>query len=470
MPSAEGVERTTIRRRIPKVAIRVPGGLTTAQKRSRNFAAAILAIYALVMILPLAVAGWDVSHFVVAGDRFVDAGSVPNHIAVRPNSAGYDGQFYYRLAIHPFDVATTTDGVTFDAPAWRMQRIGYPVLVHMATLGIPSLVPYAMVLVNMLGVFVIAFTAKHIQQRHGLPMWMPWAITIWPGFIVTLVHDTTEIAALALLILAIAAYLAGRLLPYALLAAATSLTRETSITIFIGILLYEGWRWAKTREWNALVRLLIVGAAVVPFLIWRQVLIVRLGISPQAEAGGNMSLPFMGIAQTLWDCLAGTRVWAHRPLTNTLDRLVIGTFICVLVGSAICAAAGLSRRLRLGGPFAAVAVGWIVLAVLMTLLSADGPWVDTTACFRAFSEYWLVTMIVVAGSDLRVPGVVALPASVMWGVCVGIVTPDPRRPQHLSRIPRSRGMGREPNGAPSAPRSQTFLVSLVAISYISSGA
>lgn len=44
---------------------------------------------------------FNTSWFITAGDRFCDPHAGPN-LLVRKNSDGFDGQFYYRLALDPF--------------------------------------------------------------------------------------------------------------------------------------------------------------------------------------------------------------------------------------------------------------------------------------------------------------------------------------------------------------------------------
>ena len=63
----------------------------------------------------------DLGALVVAGSTFVTAAQVPVHIPVLPGT-GYDGQFYFRIAMAPFDFAPHALGVTFDS-VFRMQRI-----------------------------------------------------------------------------------------------------------------------------------------------------------------------------------------------------------------------------------------------------------------------------------------------------------------------------------------------------------
>src|ERR687883_290318 len=84
---------------------------------------------------------FDYSSFVVAGDEFCNPAQVPKGLTVLRNSAGYDGQFYYRLALTPFTSQATEFGIRIDAPPIRQQRILYPLLTWILSLGLPSVVP-----------------------------------------------------------------------------------------------------------------------------------------------------------------------------------------------------------------------------------------------------------------------------------------------------------------------------------------
>src|ERR1700677_4129602 len=56
----------------------------------------------------------QLGRFVVAGSNFASPGRVPKDLPVG-NGAGYDGQFYYRLALDPFDLAHSAFGIRLDS-------------------------------------------------------------------------------------------------------------------------------------------------------------------------------------------------------------------------------------------------------------------------------------------------------------------------------------------------------------------
>src|SRR5690349_10412414 len=91
----------------------------------------------------------DISRFVVAGAG-VDAREVPPGLTVRSDIGGYDGVAFYRLAVNPFTRAKKAYGITLDNPPYRQQRIGYPLLVWIASLGNARAVPLMLVMINLL--------------------------------------------------------------------------------------------------------------------------------------------------------------------------------------------------------------------------------------------------------------------------------------------------------------------------------
>lgn len=54
-------------------------------------------LYGAFILLRLGFHGFNPTFFISAGDLFCDRSSAPPYFFLLENSAGYDGQFYYRL-------------------------------------------------------------------------------------------------------------------------------------------------------------------------------------------------------------------------------------------------------------------------------------------------------------------------------------------------------------------------------------
>jgi hypothetical protein len=143
---------------------------------------------------------FDASWFVTAGDRHCDAARVPPGLTVRPNSDGFDGQFYYRLALDPLTSRRTDYGITLDAPSLRHQRILYPLLAKMLSFGSERLLPWAMIAVNFSALCLLGWLGglyARSLQKHAL-----WGIflPLYPGSLLTLTRDLVELSEVALLV------------------------------------------------------------------------------------------------------------------------------------------------------------------------------------------------------------------------------------------------------------------------------
>ncbi len=79
---------------------------------------------------------WNMTGFITIGDHFVPAELRPDDAVIFEGTMGYDGQFYYMIAHDPFIIKAIHRHL--DIPAYRYQRIMYPWLVHIFSLGIPG--------------------------------------------------------------------------------------------------------------------------------------------------------------------------------------------------------------------------------------------------------------------------------------------------------------------------------------------
>ena len=105
-----------------------------------------------------------ISRFILVGRHFVTPAQLPHGIAVSP-TYGYDGQFFYRLALDPLNMHPTAYGITMDHP-YRYMRIGYPALTWLVSLGQHVLVPVMLVVVNVAAVGALGWLGGVIA-RHG---------------------------------------------------------------------------------------------------------------------------------------------------------------------------------------------------------------------------------------------------------------------------------------------------------------
>lgn len=85
------------------------------------------------------------------------------------SSCGYDGQFFARLAFNPSTTERTDYGITLDSPAWRQQRILYPFLSWLLSLGRPHEALVWLVMINVLSLAAASVAVARLAGSRGLP-------------------------------------------------------------------------------------------------------------------------------------------------------------------------------------------------------------------------------------------------------------------------------------------------------------
>lgn len=232
--------------------------------------------------LRLAAAGWDPSRFVTAGDEFTDPARAPAELDVAEGSLGYDGQYFYRLARNPLSREPVEHGIRLDRPAYRQQRIGYPAVVWLSSLGGQrALVPWALIGVNVGATVAIAALGAALARRLGRSTLFGLVFALWPGLLVCLARDLSEVVAGAFVLLALLLVRRGGRWGPALALTAAVLTRETALVpaaavvgaSVLGRLPVRGWLASladRARAVPALVGLVPIGvyAAWQAFLAW----------------------------------------------------------------------------------------------------------------------------------------------------------------------------------------------------------
>ena len=340
--------------------------------------AAIVALfYSLLMLPGLASNPYQ---FINIGRQYHTKGSSSAAIKnARPidDKIGYDGQFYYFLAVDP------KHGRDYmDTPGVIYSRIGYPMTARALSGGNASVIPYMMVLVNILaavgGTLAIAFFMK----RRGLPPALALLYGFFPGLALGVLRDLTEplafgLAAAALLVFDPRSKL--RLFASASLFGMAMLTRET-VALFpailaLGLLIGVGTaaEWRGRFRWANLGRAIAFAEiAFAPLYIWRHLLpTVVLPHAPTQEAFvGSEHHVVNGTAGAVlaalvpFHAMAGQWPWNGEDVTNLLT-----TMLPALLWAAI-AIALLRRKLTLE-PWFVLANVAVFVVFLPTPIAVD---------------------------------------------------------------------------------------------------
>jgi hypothetical protein len=179
---------------------------------------------------------------------FTHAKQLPPGVMIGdPNAAGYDGQFYYRLALDPFNWNKTAFGITMDQ-SYRYTRIGYPVLAWLVSLGQHQLVPVALVAINLLGVAAMAFLGGMFARESGRHALWGLAFAAYFGLVISVGRDTAEPLAEACLLGGLLAYRRSKPVLAACLFAVGAITRETILLAPAAIAVIRLVAIARRRE------------------------------------------------------------------------------------------------------------------------------------------------------------------------------------------------------------------------------
>jgi hypothetical protein len=191
----------------------------------------VLLVYGAILIGYLA-SGHDARDFIRIGRRFVlrsHASAVIQydpHYAYMADNTGNDGQFAYYLALDPANAR-----YYMDYPSYRYTRITYPLAARALAFGQAGLIPYTLLLVNLLAAAGGTLALAAWLYRRSCSPWLALLFGFYPGVAVVLQRDLTEVLAYALVALAVYLFdFGGRWAPLwaGLAFAAATLSRETA--------------------------------------------------------------------------------------------------------------------------------------------------------------------------------------------------------------------------------------------------
>lgn len=295
-------------------------------KSSHGAIAGVLLVYALFLTSILARYDYNFSGLIGIGERnrAYRPERLPSGLIVFKESDGYDGQYFYYIAREPFPSA---DG--FSDP-FRYQRIGYPLLVHLFSLGREPLIPYMMPIVNLLAVTVGC--GYLIKLLHGYHL-SPWYAVLYglnPGQILAIQNDLADPVYAAAAIGGLYHWERKHLIRLTLLFTFAMLTRESTILFLLPVLAMELWK----RRWGAVAALStppLIFFSYQVFLWWQT---GELGLSSSSR---NLALPFFGLGQVL----------AGFPWRGGLDALArwgsVAAVAVLMLGILLVATAKLRR-------------------------------------------------------------------------------------------------------------------------------
>jgi hypothetical protein len=193
---------------------------------------------------------------------------------------GYDGQFSYTIALDP-----ATAPAHLDAPAYRLQRILLPILARMLAFGQPVLVPWSLLIINVVALVVGTALLEQLLRAEQVTAWFALVYGLFPGILMPVRLSLNEPLAYGLVLAAIWLERRDRVLWSAVMLGLAALAKETSLLFTFG---YLAWM-ALSGNWRGTLRLGLI--ALLPFVIWQAALYTWLG-EMGVGSGGALSTPF----------------------------------------------------------------------------------------------------------------------------------------------------------------------------------
>lgn len=301
------------------------------------------------------------------------------------NESGWDGQFYYYMANDIF--ANKDTAAHLDAPAYRYQRIGLPLLAHLLSrVTFQSWVsPAVYYLTSLLLVLSAAgMAARHFSQRGMSPLVsLVWALGF--GTQITMLNGLPDAAADALLILAILALLERRMWMYSMTITFAALSREIYVLVpatMVAMHLLSGL--TVRQQGGQRISLPVVLWRCLPHVPapllaagWQIYLKHHFGVSPSSQAAGILGAPFASTWQYLMLSITGKHPLLPRPADAYVQAALLMGYIALCLASAFALAKTVmigcrARQLRSVPGTELLAFNLAMLATI-ALYSAFGP-------------------------------------------------------------------------------------------------
>ncbi len=261
---------------------------TRGRKRAKSF-----------LLHPVGIT-WLVLLLIVIGTLLVEGGD-PKSLARLgtyysqgdpAGTRGYDGQFVYYIALNPDPESVN---VLLDAPAYRYQRILFPVLARVLAFGQPALVPWTLILLGIFSQVTGTWLLTLLLRIRGVSIWYALPYGLWVGFLLAVRLDLPEPLAIGLVL---AGFLALERDKHALswLFFGMAIFAKETTAVFVFAVLLSAFLERRWRDVAGMVLVAVLPFVVFQFWLWQTFGQFGLG------SGGDMAtpfeiIPFMGLVR-----------------------------------------------------------------------------------------------------------------------------------------------------------------------------
>lgn len=246
----------------------------------------------------LSTANYNPAAFLYIGRTFLDKAPqspITNYVKanlwkeIPHNEVGYDGQMYYYIALDPLNAWRNLD------TSARYDRILFPLTAKIVALDSPFLIPYSMIIINILSIVVGTEIIARMLRSKGLNPWFSLVYGLYIGQLFVISRDCIEAFSYMFVLLGIYAFeTRHRTDESALFFTLALFAKETAVLFVAGYIISILFRKALTL--GSKLKFLIV--TTVPYSLFQMILYSFFGFIPILTVGGPTSakwIPFYGV-------------------------------------------------------------------------------------------------------------------------------------------------------------------------------
>jgi hypothetical protein len=361
-------------------------------------AVAFLAWLGFVLARWLVWAHGQITLFIMSGVVYSHPDQMSPRIGHVPLS-GYDGQFYYRFALNPFNWQPTAYGITIDRN-YRYTRIGYPILAWIGSLGHASAVPVMLVAVNLACVAAIGWLGAVFARDSGRHALWGLLFAAYFGLVISVGRDTAEPLADACMLAALLLYRRSAYIPAALLMAFGVISNEPVLIMALGLFITRLWsifirprirtdagRVRPGRE--DLVWALPATAYVVLQVLEKVLVPGKAGAS--SDVMNNITLPFWALGRGL---ITDFRLmsWTHLGLYdfNLIEFIALGFVVIAAVAALRASTAPVHER-----------AGFACFVLIEMVMASWQFWSGVFSDGRTYVESFLMALVILLATPAR---------------------------------------------------------------------
>lgn len=245
-------------------------------------------VYLLFFLALFFIYNGDLSQF-VQFSNLTDTTKIP--FIINPiDNTGYDGQFYIRLALNPFDVNWEHSELPETNPSYRFSRIGYPIILWSLSFFIQSKIVLIAQLLNLVSIFLIYFVNKKILLHFNKKNNLAFLFLFFPGFLFCIARCTPEIVEILFISISFLLYLRKSFSLYLFFIVFALLIRETSLIFLIGLFIYQFFNNFKNIKYSVI--------PIVFYFLWTFFLFLIFNDIPVTTGVSvNFDFPFFGLIE-----------------------------------------------------------------------------------------------------------------------------------------------------------------------------